>query len=386
MDVDPLSAYYDSDLGEGEWKASEEQKSREEEDESERTPVTELVPQEMEREGIDLNETARKKFLMTDEEFEELLNEVTRMEDGTAKMAEGLDLASEAVGESEEAGTRNDPEGLAHQAVDKVEEKQTEEEEPKSVTPQPEAGESDTLIEEKDTEVQPAEPELVVPPVLKPKSVKRKLVLKGDPKAERLKPKRVSQRCLGKWTSSKAGANTAASALEISSEEDRATPTKPGEESLSATNLKDASTGTEVVSPTPSDQREETDTMAEGLDLASESVGHPEPGDDSIHIRLETQSTAQKEPSTPTEERPEENEDGDEDRYRKERKRKGKAPVKKKPRSKKQRTVNTGIAITESDQRAPPRRKEPSDSEYTASEESGSENDVSLEDEEYGEK
>ncbi|XP_042029896.1 transcriptional regulator ATRX homolog [Salvia splendens] len=227
---------------------------------------------------------------MTDEEFEELLNVVTRMEDGTSQMAE------------------------------------------------------------------------------------------GDPKAERLKPKRVLQRCLGKWTSNMAGANTAASALEISSEEHRATPTKPGEESLSATNLKDASTATEVVSPTPSDQREETDTMVEGLDLASESVGHPEPRDDN------TQSTTQKEPSTPTEERPEENEDGDEDRYRKKRKRKGKAHVKKKPSSKKQRTVNTGIAITESDQRAPPRRKEPSDSEYTASEESRSESDVSLEDEEYGEK
>ncbi|XP_042029884.1 zinc finger CCCH domain-containing protein 18-like [Salvia splendens] len=293
MDVDPLSAYYYSDLEEGKWKASKEQKSWEEEDESERTPVVELVPQEMEREGIDLNETARKKVLMTDEEFEELLNE--------------------AVGESEEAGTRNDPEGLAHQPVDKVEEKQTEEGEPKSVTPQPEAGESDIQIEEKNTEVQPTEPEQVVPPVLKPKAVKRKLVFKGDPKAERLKPKRVSQRCLGKWTSKKAGANTAASALEISSEEHRATPTKPGEESLSATNLKYASTATEVVSPTPSDQREETDTMTEGLDLASESVGHPEPGDDSTHIRLETKSTAQKEPSTPTEERPEENKDGDED-------------------------------------------------------------------------
>ncbi|XP_042058240.1 uncharacterized protein LOC121802628 [Salvia splendens] len=126
--------------------------------------------------------------------------------------------------------------------------------------------------------------------------------------------------------------------------------------------------------------------MAEGLDLASESVGHPESGDDNTHIRLETQSTAQKEPSTPTEERPEENEDGDENRYHKERKKNGKAPVKKKPSSKKQRTVNTGIAITESDQRAPPCRKEPSDSEYTASEESGSESNVSLEEEEYGEK
>ncbi|XP_042005808.1 ABC transporter F family member 4-like [Salvia splendens] len=342
--------------------------SREEGDESERTPVAEPVPQGMGKDEIDLNETAKKQGLMTDEEFEALLDEVTRIEDGTAEMAEGLDLASKAVG-----------------GGDKVEEKQTEDEEPKSGTPQPEAGESDTHIEEKETEVQPVEPEKVVPPVLKPKAV-RKLVLKDDPKAERKKPKKVSQRCFGKWTSSKAGANTAASAVEISGEEERTTPTKPGEESLSATNLKDASTATEVVSPTPSGQREETDKMAEGLDLASESIGHAEPVDDSTHIRVETQPAAQKEPSTPIEERLEEDEDGDEDRYLQERKRKGKAPVTKKPSSKKQRTVNTGIVITESDQRAPLRQREPSDSEYTASEESGSESDVSLEDEEYGEK
>ncbi|XP_042005711.1 nucleolar protein dao-5-like [Salvia splendens] len=297
---------------------------------------------------------------MTDEEFEALLDEVIMMEDATAEMAEGLDLASMAVGGGEEVSTVSDSEGIAHQPGDKVEEKHTEDEEPKSVTPQPEAGESDTHIKEKETE--------------------------EDPKAKRPKPKRVSQRCLEKWTSSKAGANTVASAVEISSEEERATPTKPGEVSLSATNLKDASTATEVVSPTPSDQREEADKMAEGLDLASESVGHAEPVDDSTHIRMETQPTAQKELSTPTEERLEDNEDEDEDRYRKERKRKGKAPVKKKPSSKKQCTVNTGIVITEPDQRAPPRRREPSDSEYTASEESESDSDVSLEDEEYGEK
>ncbi|XP_042035108.1 uncharacterized protein LOC121781436 [Salvia splendens] len=265
--------------GEGEGKASEEQKSREEEDESERTPVAEPVPKKWK--GIDLNETSRKQGLMTDEEFEALFNEVTRMEDGTAKMAEGLDLASEAAGEGEETRTRNDPEGLAHQPVDEVEERQTREE----------------------------EPEPVAPPVSKPKAGKRKLVLNSDPKAERPQPKRVSQRCLGKWTSSKAKANTAADAVEVSSEEEMTTPTKLGEESLSeesllATNLEDASTATEVVTPTPSDQREETDKMAEGLDLASESVGHDEPRDDSIHIHVETQPTAQDKPSTETEKRP----------------------------------------------------------------------------------
>ncbi|XP_042056241.1 translation initiation factor IF-2-like [Salvia splendens] len=299
---------------------------------------------------------------MTDEEFEALLNEVNRMEDGTAKMAEGQDLASEAVGEGEEAGTRNDPEGLAHQPVDEVEERQTREEEPKSVTLQPEAGESDTHIEKDETVVRTEEPEPVAPPVSKPKAIKRKLVLKSDPKAERSKPKRVLQRCLGKWTSSKAKANTAADAVEVSSEEEEmTTPTKPGEESVSATNLEDASTATEVVTPTPSDQREETDKMAEGLDLESESVGHDEPRDDNTHIRVETQPTAQDKPSTQTEKRPEEDEDGDEDRYREERKRKGKAPVTKKSSRKKQRTVNTGVVITKPDQRAPPSRREPSD-------------------------
>ncbi|XP_042038316.1 nucleolar and coiled-body phosphoprotein 1-like [Salvia splendens] len=269
---------------------------------------------------------------------------------------------------STKAGTKNDPEGLAHQPVDEVEERQTREEEPKSVTPQPEAGESDTHIEKDGTVVRTEEPEPMAPPVSKPKAVKRKLVLKSDPKAERPKPKTVSQRCLGKWTSSKAKANTAADAVEVSSEEEKTTPTKPREEPLSATNLEDASTATEVVTPTPSDQREETDKMAEGLDLASESVGHDEPRDDSTHIRVETQPTAQDKPSTQTEKRPEDDEDGNEDKYGEERKKKGKSPVTKKPSRKKQRTVNTGVVITEPNQRAPPRRS-----------------DVSLDDEEYGE-
>ncbi|XP_042059441.1 nucleolar protein dao-5-like [Salvia splendens] len=320
-------------------------------DESEKTPIAEPVPQEKEREEIDLNETARKQGLMTDDEFQVLLDEVNRMDVDTAEVAEGLDLASKAVGRSEESGTVNDSDGLAHQSADEVSEKQTEEEKPKLVTPQSEAGEDDKHIEEKETKVQPEEPEPVVPPVLKPKAVKRKLVLKNDTKAERPKPKRVSQRCLGRWTSSKAGANTAAGAVEISSEEERTTPTKPGEESLSATNLEDASTTTEMISPTPSDQREETNEMAEGLDLASKSVGHEEPLDDNTNIRVETRPTTQKEPSIPIEERLEEDEDEDEDRYLQERKKKGKAPVTKKPSSKKQQ----------------------------------SNSDVSLEDEEYGE-
>ncbi|XP_042019040.1 transmembrane protein 131-like [Salvia splendens] len=265
LDVSPLSAYHDSDLGETEGKESEEKKSQGEGDESEKMPVAEPVPQEKEREEIDLNETTRKQGLMSDDEFQALLDEVNRMDVDTAEVAEGLDLPLK---------------------------KQTEEEKQKSVTPQPEAGEDDKHIEEKETEVQPEEPEPVVPPVLKPKTVKRKLVLKNDSKAERPKPKRVSQRCLGRWTSSKVGANTTACVVEISSEEEKNTPTKPGDESLSATNLEDASTTTGMISPTPSDQREETDEMAEGLDLASKSVGLEEPVDDNSNIRVETRPTA----------------------------------------------------------------------------------------------
>ncbi|XP_042003878.1 nucleolar and coiled-body phosphoprotein 1-like [Salvia splendens] len=339
----------------------------------------------MAREEIDLNETARKQGLMTDEEFEALLDEVNRMEDGTAMMAEGLDLASRAVGEGEEVGAGNDSEGLSNQPVDEAEKGQTREDEPESVTPQPEVGESDAHIEKEETEARTEVPGPVAPKVSKPKPVKRKLVFNSDPRVERLKPKRVSQRCQGKWASSKAKANTTTDPVEVLSEEDRTTPTKPGEESLPATNLEDAPKETEVVSPTPSDQGEKTVEMAEGLDLASESVGHDEPRDYSTHIRAETLPTAQDKPSTQAEKKSEEEEDRDEDIYQEERKRKGKAPVKKKPSRKKQRTINTGVVITDPDQRAPPCRSEPSDNEYTASEESGSDSDFSLEDEEYGE-
>ncbi|XP_042059589.1 fibrous sheath CABYR-binding protein-like [Salvia splendens] len=196
MDIDPISAYYDSDPGKREARRREEQKSQNRGDEPERMPVAESTPQEMARGEIDLNETARKQGLMTDEEFEALLNEVTRMEDAT--MAEDPDLASRAVGEGGEASTRNDPEGPAHQPEEEVEERQTEGRVPQSVTPQPDAGESDAHIDQEETVARTEVPEPVAPPVTKPKAVKRKLVLRDDPKAVRPKPKRVSQRCLGK--------------------------------------------------------------------------------------------------------------------------------------------------------------------------------------------
>ncbi|XP_042019188.1 muscle M-line assembly protein unc-89-like [Salvia splendens] len=364
-------------------EGSKEQLSREGGDEPERTPVAEPIPQEMAREEIDLNETAKKQGIMTDDEFQMILDEVNRKEDDTFMLVEDLGLASRTVGEGEVSGTGNEPEGQAHQPVDEVEERQTREEETMSVTPQPDAGESEARIENEETVTRTEVPAPVAPPVSKLEAVKRKLVLKSDPKAERPKPTRVSQRCLRKWTSSKVKANTTADPVEVLSEEERTTPTKPGEESLSATDLEDASTAAEVVSPTPSDQREGTDKMAEGLDLASESVGHKEPRDDNIHTRVETHPTAQDKPSTQAEKKPEEDEERDEDKYREERKRKGKAPVKKKPGSKKQRTVNIDVVIKEPDQRASPHRRESSDNEYTASEESGSESDISLEEEEH---
>ncbi|XP_042028497.1 cell surface glycoprotein 1-like [Salvia splendens] len=87
MDVDPISAYYDSEPDEREARRRNEEKSQKGGDEPEKTPTAEPIPQEMAREEIDLNETARKQGLMTDEEFQALLDEVNQTEDGTATMA-----------------------------------------------------------------------------------------------------------------------------------------------------------------------------------------------------------------------------------------------------------------------------------------------------------
>ncbi|XP_042050080.1 translation initiation factor IF-2-like [Salvia splendens] len=257
-------------------------------------PTAEPIPLEAAREEIDLNEAAKKQGLMTDDEFQAILDGVNQREDDTATMVEDLDLTSRAVGE----------------------------EEPELETPQTEVGESDEHIEEES--VPRAEvPEPVAPPVTKPKAVKRKLVLKRYPRAERPKLERVSQRCLRKWASSKANPNTEADPVEILSDEERATPTKPGEEFLPTTDLEDTTRKNEAVSPTLSSQGEEADGMAEALDLASRSVGHKE-----------TSPTAQDQFSTQAEKEPEEEkdeDDGEEARYQEERKRKGKALMKKKP-------------------------------------------------------
>ncbi|XP_042035188.1 neurofilament medium polypeptide-like [Salvia splendens] len=193
-------------------------------------PTAEPIPQEAAREEIDLNETAKKQGLMTDDEFQAILDGVNQREDDTTTMVEDLDLTSRAVGE----------------------------EEPELETPQTEVGESDEHIEEE-----------LVPRAEVPEPV-------APPRAERPKPERE-----------------------------------------------------------PEEEKDE--------------------------------------------------DDGEEARYQEERKRKGKALIKKKPSVKRQRTANTGVVITEAVQRTPPSRREQSDSEYAITEESDSDSDISLENEECSE-
>ncbi|XP_042016249.1 fibrous sheath CABYR-binding protein-like [Salvia splendens] len=287
MEVDPISGHYDSDAEEREARRREEENGQKGGDELEKTPTAESIPQEAAREEIDLNETAKKQGLMTDDEFQAILDGVNQREDDTATMVEDLDLTSREVGE----------------------------EEPELETPQTEVWESDEHIEEESVPIAEV-PEPVAPPVTKPKAVKRKLVLKRYPRAERPKPERVSQRCLGKWASSKANPNAEADPVEILSDEERATPTKPGEEFLPTTDLED---------------------------------------------------TTRENEAEPEEEKDED--DGEKARYQEERKRKGKALMKKKPSVKRQRTANTGVVITEAVLRTLPSRREQSDSEYAISEE-----------------
>ncbi|XP_042059484.1 coiled-coil domain-containing protein 96-like [Salvia splendens] len=225
---------------------------------------------------------------MTDDEFQAILDGVNQREDDTATMVEDLNLTSRAVGEDEEG--------------------RAGEKEPESVNPQTEAGKSDVHVEAEETEARPEVPNLVAPPVTKPKVVKRKLVLKGEPESSRPMPQR--------------------------------------------------------------------------------SVGLEEQRIDNACTRGETDPTTQDPLSTQAEKEPEEEKDEDdreEARYQVERKRKGKGPVKKKPSSKRQHTFNTGVVITEATQRTPPNRRESSDNDYTASDESESDSDTSIEDEEYKE-
>ncbi|XP_047970254.1 smoothelin-like protein 1 [Salvia hispanica] len=237
------------------------------------TPVTGTMTQE-EREEEDLNKTARKQGLMTDEEFQAVMGGVEGMEVDTDEMAEGLDLASQVEGEGEVSGVGKESGGVTQQPVGEVEEKEPRKGEQmgeeaverqfEQEVHQPE----DTVEEErreeteKKIEAQSEEPGTTAPEVLKPKAVKRKLVLKQEAKVGGKKPTRVSQRCLGKWTSGKAKADTAEEAVEVSSGSEKTTPTKPGE-GPSQTSQEGSPIATRTVPPTSTGQ--ETDRVAEGI-------------------------------------------------------------------------------------------------------------------------
>ncbi|XP_042016217.1 uncharacterized protein LOC121764227 [Salvia splendens] len=193
QDSEPLNdeailAYYDSDPEERAERLRKENQNHEGGNIAEETPTVETVRQERVREEIDLNESAQKRSLMTDTEFESIVEEVNRRED-TALIAEGLDLASRSVG-----------------GVEKV---QGEEKEPEPVDPLVEVGDSRMQVGEEEPAAETQEPEPVAPPVVKPKPIKRSLILKTDPKANRPKPQRVSQRCLGNTSgNTRTGAKT----------------------------------------------------------------------------------------------------------------------------------------------------------------------------------
>ncbi|XP_042028052.1 putative uncharacterized protein DDB_G0294196 [Salvia splendens] len=63
MEVDPISAHYDSDAEEREARRREKEKGQKGGDEPEKTPTAEPIPQEAAREEIDLNETTKKTRL-----------------------------------------------------------------------------------------------------------------------------------------------------------------------------------------------------------------------------------------------------------------------------------------------------------------------------------
>ncbi|XP_047943245.1 cell wall protein IFF6-like [Salvia hispanica] len=301
LDVSPLSAYQDPNWGETEDKESGVRASESKKGEAREIRATEAKIDAAEEE-IDLNETARKQGLMTGEEFQAVLGKGDRIVVNPEGVAEVMDLASQSVGKGEATKKAESSEEVAHQSV----EEKTDE--------QPKRAEH---IEEERQEPEAHQEEASV--VTKPKPIKRRLVLKNDPKAERQKPQRVSQRCLGKWTSNKAGANTAADAVEVSSDDERTTPTKPKEEPSNASQ-EDTQLATGTVSATPTDQEKNTDKVAEGLDLASESVGREEATRSDTSARMVAEPTAQEDTSTRADEEGE-TMDVEETKYIQERKR-----------------------------------------------------------------
>ncbi|XP_041999923.1 cell surface glycoprotein 1-like [Salvia splendens] len=288
LDVSPLSAY--QDLG-----------TEEEIAEGQRIP--EEKESEMER------------------EFQSILDGVTGRKESAVEMAEGPDLASKAVGDSNTPESTWKLEGESAQPV----------------------------LVDTEPKVPVVQHEAEKPTVIKSKVVKRKLVLKDNPKDERQKPKRVSQRCLGRGLTRKAGANTASETVTISSDEEGVTPTKPEEKPMPAADQEDTLEKAEVVPPTPTSQKVGTPTKPR--EDPSDT-----PLDKSVINTQATEPTAQEKPSASTEKKPAE--ETEEERYLQERKRKGKAHS---------------------------RREEISDEDYTSNDEPDPEDDVSLEDEEFRE-
>ncbi|XP_047949318.1 microtubule-associated protein RP/EB family member 1-like [Salvia hispanica] len=168
LDVSPLSAYQDPNWGETEEKESGGRASESEKGEAEEITATEATTDEAEREEIDLNEMARKQGLMTDDEFQAVLGKGDRIVVNPEGVAEVLDLASQAVGRGEATTEAEKSEGVVHQSV----EEKTDEQPEKAEQLEEERQEPDTHQEEASV-------------VTKPKPVKRRLVLKNDPKAER---------------------------------------------------------------------------------------------------------------------------------------------------------------------------------------------------------
>ncbi|XP_047943085.1 uncharacterized protein LOC125189908 [Salvia hispanica] len=115
LDVSPLSAYQDPNWGETEDKKSGEGASESEKGEAEEIRATEKKIDVAEEE-IDLNETARKQGIMTEEEFQAVLGKGDRIVVNPEGVAEVLDLASQAVGNEEATKKAERSEEVAHQS------------------------------------------------------------------------------------------------------------------------------------------------------------------------------------------------------------------------------------------------------------------------------
>ncbi|XP_042051565.1 uncharacterized protein LOC121796857 [Salvia splendens] len=111
------------------WHESEEAESTEgeapreevggtEKGDKEEIPIAEVSVEKEATEEVDLNKMAKKQGLMTDDEFQTILEGVRKAEENAAKMAEGPDLASEAVGSKSPAKPTKELEGTPAKPVE----------------------------------------------------------------------------------------------------------------------------------------------------------------------------------------------------------------------------------------------------------------------------